>query len=241
MNEEKRMVILEDRSIIYTLIRKNVKNINLRVKPDGQIVVSAGRRVSADYVDSIVREKRDFLCRALDQLEERKGLEANKISRYVTGEEFWLLGRKIRLQVEQAEKESTSLEGDVLFLYVRDLADFREKEKLYFQWLQAIRKEIFQQMVEEVYFKFKKYHVPCPKVRVRSMTSRWGSCQPLQGKITLNSRLLGAPIKDIEYVVVHEFAHFLQPNHSKEFWRVVSEFVPDWKVRRKELNENPSI
>ena len=241
VSEEKRMVVLEGRSFLYTLIRKNVKNINLRVKPDGQIIVSAGKRVPAEYVDSVIREKQQFLSRALGKFEERKEIENKKIRRYVTGEEFWLLGRQVRLQVGQADRERASLQEDVLFLYVKDTSDFRRKERLYLGWRQQFCREVFQQVLEKVYLKFQKYQVPCPRVRVRSMTSRWGSCQPEQGKITLNSRLIGAPLEDIEYVAVHEFAHFIHPNHSKAFWNLVAEFVPDWKLRRKELNENPNL
>lgn len=99
---------------------------------------------------------------------------------------------------------------------------------------------VFQNMVDSVYIKFQERfgeRIPYPKVKLRYMTSRWGSCRPDMGKITLNSRLLGAPEGCLEYVVVHEFAHFIEGNHSKAFWDVVEEFLPDWKVRRKRLRE----
>ena len=72
-------------------------------------------------------------------------------------------------------------------------------------------------------------------MKIRNMKSRWGSCQPQRGIITLNARMIAAPREAIEYVVVHEFAHFIHPNHSKEFYTLVEQLMPDWKTRKKML------
>ena len=69
------------------------------------------------------------------------------------------------------------------------------------------------------------------------MTSRWGSCQTVKGIITLNSKLIEKPLRCIEYVVLHEFAHFIHPNHSKEFYDFVASLMPDWKERKIELEK----
>ena len=69
------------------------------------------------------------------------------------------------------------------------------------------------------------------------MISRWGSCQPKRGSLTFNIALIEAPISCIEYVVVHEFTHFLQPNHSKMFYTQLTMFMPDWMERKKLLEK----
>ena len=69
------------------------------------------------------------------------------------------------------------------------------------------------------------------------MKSRWGSCNPGKGILTFNTQLMYAPPECIEYVVVHEFAHFLQPNHSALFYNEVAAVLPDWKDRRKKLGD----
>ncbi|MEG2396279.1 MAG: M48 family metallopeptidase, partial [Oscillospiraceae bacterium] len=80
------------------------------------------------------------------------------------------------------------------------------------------------------------YKIPNVIIKIRKMKSRWGSCQPKTGIVTLNSQLINAPIGCIEYVVLHELCHFVQPNHSKDFYSLVSAIMPDYKERKKLLN-----
>lgn len=75
------------------------------------------------------------------------------------------------------------------------------------------------------------------KVLVKDTKSRWGSCSS-KGTISLNWRLVMAPSQVIDYVIIHELAHTLQMNHSKEFWKIVEKYQPDWKENRTWLRKN---
>lgn len=77
-----------------------------------------------------------------------------------------------------------------------------------------------------------------PTLRIRDMETRWGSCLAKKGIITLNKRLLEAPRYCIEYVVTHEFCHFIHPNHSKQYYAFLTMLMPDWRERKKVLDEN---
>ena len=110
------------------------------------------------------------------------------------------------------------------------------------RWLMSICKDTIQSLCDAVYPKFQKYGVAYPTVRYRNMVSRWGSCQPKRCVLTFNYALVEAPISCIEYVVVHEFTHFLQPNHSKMFYQQLAMFMPDWEERKKMLeNRNAFV
>ncbi len=76
-----------------------------------------------------------------------------------------------------------------------------------------------------------------PEIRVRSMTSRWGSCTPGARRVTFARQLVEAPLTCMEYVVFHELVHFLHPNHSRQFYACLEAFVPDWRERRQALND----
>ena len=76
-----------------------------------------------------------------------------------------------------------------------------------------------------------------PQLQVRDMTSRWGVCNMEKKRITLASRLALQPRAAVEYVIVHEYCHFVHPNHQKEFWALVEQFLPDWKARRALLRQ----
>ena len=101
-------------------------------------------------------------------------------------------------------------------------------------------KIIFNEIVSEIYPIFKKYNISFPKLRIRNMETRWGSCLAKKGVITLNKQLLEAPRNCIEYVVMHEFCHFIHPNHSKHFYDFLTILMPDWK-ERKELLEKTAV
>ena len=96
-------------------------------------------------------------------------------------------------------------------------------------------KELIISLCESVYPYFKQKGVPFPEIRFRKMTSRWGSCMPTKGILTFNTNLMYAPKECIDYVVKHEFTHFLQANHQKEFYNELEKICPNWKTYRKLL------
>lgn len=232
---EQRQVNCEGGKISYLLTRKKVKNVNLRIKPDGRILVSANSRVPVDFIDGFIRQKQEFILSALAKYEERGKQAQDTPKEYVSGERYRLLGKSLSLKVEESEKETVYTDGSYIYLKVRDKDNFRRKEILMAKWLKEYQLAVFRELAAEIYERFQKYNVPFPVLKVRAMISRWGSCQPQKGIITLNSRLIAAPKSCIEYVVLHEFAHFIHPNHSKQFWDFVAMMMPDWKERRKGL------
>ncbi len=101
-------------------------------------------------------------------------------------------------------------------------------------------KEKIAAAMGKFYPEFKKYKIKEPGISLRAMKTRWGSCTPGKGTIRFNLMLVDKPQECVEYVVVHELAHLVHGNHSKDFWAVVEEILPDWKARKKRLNEKSS-
>jgi predicted metal-dependent hydrolase len=233
-NDELRIVNFEETQIEYIFIRKQVKNINLRIKPEGKIIVSANLFVSANKIDEFVISKGKYILKALEKYKELQKY-SQKPKQYISGESFTLLSRDLRLKVLEGAKESIDADGIYIFLTVKDKEDYKGKSALVNRWISNQCKVVFEEIVGEVYVKFQKYGVKTPQIRLRDMKSRWGSCQPKRGIITLNTRLIEAPRNCIEYVVLHEFCHFIQPNHSKKFYAFVQMLMPDWKERKKVL------
>ena len=96
---------------------------------------------------------------------------------------------------------------------------------------------ISDRLVDKYLLALKKYHLKKPKITIRTMTSRWGSCTPAKCKITINKNLIYPPQKCLEYIVLHELAHLIEANHSERFYAIIAEIMPNWKERRKILNE----
>ncbi len=234
-NTEKRQIQCNQRVIEYELTRKPVKNINLRINLDGRVLVSANNKVAVEYIDGLIREKQDYIIRKLDEFERKRSQQETYKRQYISGEIYNILGESFSLKLIQGQEEKVTLEGNHIYLKVKDKNDFKRKEKLMGKWFKQLEIETFDQICKEIYEVFKKYGLEYPEIKIRHMTSRWGSCRPRKNSITLNSRLIEKPISCIEYVVLHEFAHFIHPNHSKKFYDFVSSLMPDWKERKELL------
>ena len=190
--KQERTVCAGGKKIKYILERKQVKNINLRVRPDGSVKVSASPRIDTSYIDDFVLSKVEFILKALERFESAETTE-----------------RQFQEELVKAKSGQESLLADPAIL---------------------------TEILDEVYPAFIPYGIARPKLRVRTMKSCWGSCLVNKGIITLNRKLLMQPRECIEYVVVHELCHFIHPNHSKEFYKFMEQFMPDWKERKGQLN-----
>ena len=103
-------------------------------------------------------------------------------------------------------------------------------------WLSDRACEVFLGCVERMRNLLStEYNVPFPKITVRNMKTRWGSCTPAKKSIRLNLQLIKADIECIEEVALHEIVHFIHQNHSKDFYGVMEKYMPDYKKRGERL------
>lgn len=229
-----RTVEADGNAISYTLERKPVKNINLRIRADQCIYVSAPKDVAAKMVDAFVVEKSAYILRALKKFKDRNR-EAASENKFVNGETVKFLGRNLRLKVKNASRSKVESDESYVTLYVKDVQDADLKKRVLETWLRKKCKDEITAICKKVYPQVKKYGVAFPEIQLREMVSRWGSCSPKKGFMTFNTALIAMPVSCIEYVVTHEFTHFLYPNHSKKFYQQLATFMPDWEERKKRL------
>ena len=232
-----RTIRIDGRLLEYSLERKNVKNLNLHVRKDGSIYVSANAAIPEDKIDAFLTSKSTFIRNAQEKFKEQEQYRPLP-KQYVSGETFYIQGRALRLKVSQSDRDKIYSDGVYLFLDVKDQQDITKKERMVKRFLDKQCKAVFGEIVGELYPVFQKYGVAPPILRIRNMDTRWGSCLPGKGIITLNKRLLEAPRNCIEYVVMHELCHFIHPNHSKYFYDFLAMLMPDWKERKNILDSN---
>lgn len=229
-----RTLEIDGRTLNYTLERKDVKNINLRVRSDLTVYVSAAKSVPVKSIDSLVAGRANYIFNALAGFE-KSAEKKNSTKQFVDGESVEFLGHNLRLKIIQDKKRRMECDGSFITLYVNDAKNYIEKCNLLNRWLRAEFKKLIEEICTQFYPKFKKYGVEYPKIQYRTMISRWGSCQKKSNSLTFNTALVAAPRSSIEYVVMHEFTHLLQPNHSKKFYQQLSAFMPDWEERKRRL------
>ena len=231
-----RVLTAKGREILYSLERKQVKNLNLRVRKDGSVWVSAEPGVPCEEIDAFVAGKAPYILKALNHFYEMAQYRPQP-KQYVSGETFNILGRGLRLQVTQAAKDSISADGIYIHLGVRDLSDTEKKRRIVSRFLDQQCKTVFGDVMDDLYPLFQKYGVQRPSLRIRDMETRWGSCLAKKGVITLNKCLIEAPRHCIEYVVMHELCHLVHPNHSGQFYAFLAMLMPDWKERKQYLDK----
>lgn len=230
-------ITLNGQDVYYELHYKKVKNINLRIRPDKSISVSANKFVSEKMITDFLLSKADFILGALKKYDEL-AMHAPKPKQYISGEIYRLLGQDLPLQVIKGSKNTAHSDENSITLIVKNIEDFELRKKTFDKWLRSLCVEIVTLLCKEVYPSFQNLGVSYPQIKFRKMTSRWGSCHPIKQILTFNLSLIEMPLTCIEYVVVHEFTHFLQPNHSKAFYDKLSIFMPDWKERKAILKIN---
>lgn len=231
-----RKIMSDGKEIVYHLEQKPVKNLNLRIRKDGSVYVSANDLVPVSKVDEFVVSKGAYILSALQRFKELAQYRPQP-KQYISGETFYILGRGLRLKVLKSTKDEIYMDGVYILLQVKNTTDMNRKERIVAKFLNQQCKDQFGKIMAETYPLFQKYGITQPTLRIRDMDTRWGSCLSKKGIITLNKRLLEAPRNCIEYVVVHEFCHFIHPNHSKQFYGFLTMLMPDWKQRKAALDK----
>lgn len=220
--------------IEYTLERKKVKNINLRVRRDGTVYVSAPARVPVREIESFIASKCSYIKQAQEHFRSRTKSAAEE-RRFAQGASVMYLGSPLELSIVQSSAESVTLEGDRIIISLRDSSDLSRGERLYAKWLNGRCREVFTDLMREIYPFFKAMGVPFPQLKIRAMKARWGSCHYTKGMIVLNRYLIEAPRHCIAHVVAHEFCHFIYPNHSRDFYSLLDRVCPQWRSAKTEL------
>ena len=211
------------------IIKKYVKNITLKVRPNGEAILTAPKAASDEHIKFIIEKRAKWIAQKCAFFASFKTPQKE----YVSGEDFRYLGRSYRLKVVQSKEECVKLQRGYLELFVKDKSDLKRKENLVYEWYHEKATLYFFTILQE-FNKIVKQDIK--SVKIRQMKTRWGSCNPYKSYINLNIELIKKPKACIEYVIFHELAHLLYPNHSKKFYEHLSLYMPDWQ-KRKEILE----
>ena len=197
------------------VVKKNNKNTYIKIKDDLTIYVTTNYLTSKRDVKIILDNEKDFLRKALSRT--RKKMEKEEL--------FYYLGEKYDIILVPFD----NIEIDNGKIYVKD-------EKTLEKWLKREIKRIFTERLEYNYDLFDE-DIPFPKLKIRSMKTRWGVCNKRDNSVTLNSKLIKYSIHEIDYVIIHELSHFVHFDHSREFWETVRIHMPDYKKAMAVLKE----
>ncbi len=213
-------LVLQGREIFYEWTRKKVKNLNLRIRPDKSIAVSSPRSTTQKQIEAFLTEKANFIFRALD-----RRTDTPAPPNFCEGETLPLLGRAYTLRFSEDARRAY-VDGDCLFLPSEISAE--KRSALVKRCIEAQMKALVISLCEEIYPDFRQYTVK-PQIRFRAMKRTFANCRPTEHTLTFSTRLIFYPPRFIRFVVMHEFTHFIVPNHSPAFYQALYERMPDAK------------
>lgn len=234
---EKRRVRANGKEIEYIYEVKRVKNINLRLRPNGGVYVSAPSGMSAARADAFVISKARWIEERLSRFDGvRRSLPDNCVL---------YLGEKLPFVCEPNGKRAGYVSGGVLHVAVRGKPESAEETNAAGaaaarKWLARRAAEVLPAVYAEAVGALNGAFGAPYALRLRAMRSRWGSCNSARRTVTLNVRLIHAPLECIRYVCMHELAHMVSMRHDAAFYRALSAAEPDWKRLRRYLDENIS-
>lgn len=230
---EKLSVKYKNNEITYFLTKKrNIKNINLRIKEDLNIYISAPYGIKKEYIKNFVIQRADWINDAKIKIENQNRLKNKKSEE--NKNTFYYLGNKYNIKFIKADKKSIVLNADTVVVSAPG------NEKINIILDEFIKKEgtaLIYAMLKDmsVILEFVGLHT-MPEIKLRKMKSRWGSCHYTANKVILNTELFKKPKLCVYYVLLHELCHFKVPNHSKDFYKILCKFMPNWKETKKTLN-----
>lgn len=205
------------------------KTIDLRVFPEGNILITAPENTEIEKILEKVKPKSRWVVQQQRTFELYKPFATERL--YIPGETHRYLGRQYKLVVNSSKgKPNIKLSKGLMVVETNSI----NVEKIIISYYKKRATEIFNSILKEIiveFVQFKDYEI---SLNHRFMKKRWGSCS-IDGNILLNTELIKASKACIEYVIIHELCHLVFPNHSKDFYNLLSKLLPDWERLKNKL------
>jgi predicted metal-dependent hydrolase len=217
------------------VVKKDIKNLHLSVyPPHGQVRISAPRRMNLDTIRVFAIGKLDWIRTQQKRLREQEREAARE---YLDRESHYVWGRRYLLKViEHDAPAGVVLQPRCLLLQVRPGAGRENREAV----LEAWYREQLKTAAASLIAKWQpRLGVGVARLFVQRMKTKWGGCNPATRNIRLNTELAKKPRECLEYIVVHEMAHLLEPTHNARFVALMDRFMPRWRFYRDLLNRLP--
>lgn len=221
--------------IAISVTRKDVKNVHLSVHPpSGRVTLVAPTSTRLDVARAYAATRLPWIRKQQATL---RGQAREPHRTLVTRESHYVWGRRYLLSVVQRDaKPSVTLGHRRITLFVRSGSTQATRERVMREWHRSLLHELIPPLIE----KWERHlRVRVSAYFVQRMKTKWGSCNSVLGTIRLNTELVKKPKDLVEYVVVHEMVHLLEPTHSERFVALLSQHYPTWREARAELNELP--
>ena len=223
--------------IFFEVQRSGRKTLAIEVHPDSSVHIIAPEDSTLQDINQKVEKRASWIIKQQQYFEQF--LPRTPERQYVSGETHYYLGKSYLLKVSSGSVNQVKLKAGKLEVICKDEIKQETVKKLLAQWYYQHAEKKFNTLALEAYSKFKEYNFEMPKIEIRRMAKRWGSCNTID-KIILNPEIIKASSKCIEYVLIHEMCHLVITNHDSKFYNTLTSVMPSWQKWKNKLEQNLS-
>jgi predicted metal-dependent hydrolase len=227
------MEVIETSAGPANLQRTGRRTLAIHVLPDGSLELTAPMDAAVEAILAKVNKRSRWIATQRRTFREMNAKPAPR--RYVSGATHRYLGRQYRLKISHGATPLVRLKG-AYFEVVSPDEDAEAIKDLLVRWFRERANDQFHRRMAAWKPWCKKHHLPVAVLQIRRMPKRWGSAG-MGGRIALNPELIHAPMRCIDYVIVHEICHLRHPNHDRAFYRLLASLLPDWKALKQRLEQ----
>ena len=250
--------------IHYEVVRKDAKNkykndtlideksksskprkVVIKVHPDQRVVATAPIDATDEVIHDAMMKRARWIWQSLQDFAKQKEHVLPK--RYISGETQFYLGRRYVLKVITDTETSDVINSTVKLSHGKlnvqlsqsdSELDTEERaalvKSLIDKWYKDKFRLISRERLESLIYKA-SWVKNSPSIKLMTMKKQWGSCS-IKGNLILNPHLVKAPKECIDYVILHELCHIAEHNHSEQFWRLLTQVMPNWKEVKARLD-----
>ena len=222
--------------VVLDVVKKDIKNIHLSVyPPTGRVRIAAPTRMKLETIRLFAISKLGWIRQQQKKLIEQ---ERESPREYLDRESHYVWGRRVLLKLVESEAPaSVQLRHTKLLVSVRPRTDEAAREAIVSNWYRQILKCEVSALIATW---APRLGVQVNGFYVQQMKTKWGCCNPTAGTLRLNTELAKKPRTCLEYIVVHEMSHLLEPTHGPRFMALMDRFLPGWRETRAMLNSLPA-
>jgi len=227
--------LLQVGDIEVEVVHKDIKNVHLSVHPPaGRVTIASPAYMKLETIRLFVIAKLAWIR----EQQKRLQLQDRETSRvFLNRESHYVWGQRYLLKLVEVEATpSIELKHGKMIFQTRPGADVLKKQEILDEWYRGLVRDAVQAVIVNWE---KKLSVTTNRVFVQKMKTKWGSCNPVAGNIRLNTDLAKKPPECLEYILVHELLHLIEPSHNDRFIKLMGQVLPKWRSYRQLLNSLP--
>lgn len=229
------IIRIGDQLFKYQIIYKNIKSINIKLKPNNIIVITANKSIHKELILNWLIKRKSWILKTNKRIQQSLVIQKNNFLDFNENINNYYLGQKVLVELINS-KQSAKIVYQAPYLYI-NAVDIKKAERIYEKHIYKELNALVWEYTDSALLKLKEYNLLKPKIIFKNIKSYWGSYRQDINTITFNLHLIQLPHDLIEYVVCHEIIHLIYLNHSKYFYALLDKVYPNRKEAEQKLKK----